>query len=499
MVTQTLLYVKLIYILSIYKVVEQNERMNMRNMKGIIFDFDGTLLDLPIDYDLAREALLEYIQGCYNIHPTERGVFKLIEESVQKLRGRGIGECEIKEMIAKAYGILDEFEVEALNRTSISEETVVFLKGLVNKGVALAILTRNGRACIENAVKKLELPEHIAIVSRDDVVIEKVKPHPQHTKVALLSLDLDKGECAVVGDSWRDVASAISAGVFAILLSDAEKREVELKKLQEMKMAPDMTIKNLIELRDWLVMTGVLDEKDRAEMIKWSREMSGFEVIMCQYLIKELQELCKGSSVLDLGCGDGTITEALAKKFPRVVGVDASEELIGKAKERKTKAKFMTSLIEDLSLDEKFDSIVMIGVLEHLKNPVTTLVNTGRMLKPGGYVIAIVPNAKSLNRRIGMEMGIIKDPYELGTADVQIGHRRFYDIEMLTKDFIRAGYVIVSKGGIFLKPLSNAQMMSWDKSICDALYVIGKELPQYCGLIYVRGTMKQMHPKKKKK
>jgi 2-polyprenyl-3-methyl-5-hydroxy-6-metoxy-1,4-benzoquinol methylase len=140
----------------------------------------------------------------------------------------------------------------------------------------------------------------------------------------------------------------------------------------------------------------------------------------------------------------------------------------------------------------------MTGVLEHLKNPVATLVNAGGMLKPGGYVIAIVPNAQSLNRRIGVVMGIIKDPYELGTADVQIGHRRFYDLQMLTKDFISAGYVIISRGGIFLKPLSNAQMMNWNKSICDSLYIIGKELPQYCGLIYVRGAMKQIHPKRKK-
>jgi len=41
---------------------------------------------------------------------------------------------------------------------------------------------------------------------------------------------------------------------------------------------------------------------------------------------------------------------------------------------------------------------------------------------------------------------------------------------------------------VLLKPLSNSQMESWDPDIIEALYEVGKELPDYCSPIYARAV-----------
>ena len=145
-------------------------------------------------------------------------------------------------------------------------------------------------------------------------------------------------------------------------------------------------------------------------------------------------------------------------------------------------------MFEDFNIDERFDSIVMINALEHVEDPRVFLKKAKSLLNRGGEVVAFVPNALSLNRRIGKIMGIIEDHYELSANDLAVGHRRFYDRDKLVRDFLEAGFKPEDVGGVLLKPLSNRQMESWNPDIIDALYEVGKELQDYCGPIYVRAV-----------
>jgi hypothetical protein len=95
-----------------------------------------------------------------------------------------------------------------------------------------------------------------------------------------------------------------------------------------------------------------------------------------------------------------------------------------------------------------------------------------------------VPNAVSLNRRLGKAMGLIEDCHGLTESDLKIGHRRMYDLPALRSELEAAGFTIVDAGGMFLKPLSNAQMMTWDAEILDGLYALGNGLPELCTEIY---------------
>ena len=231
-----------------------------------------------------------------------------------------------------------------------------------------------------------------------------------------------------------------------------------------------------------------METSESLDAIKWTRTKGGFEVTLGKLIIRKTFELARGPKVLDVACGDGSLTRLMMDHYPVVVGVDGSEEKVKLARTNTPEARFYVSMFEDFNIDERFDSIVMINILEHVEDPVLFLKKARSLLKRGGEVISFVPNALSLNRRVGKIMGIIEDYYELSANDLAVGHRRFYDRDKLVKDLLEAGFKPNDVGGVLLKPLSNRQMESCDIEAVEALCVIGEELPDYCGLVYARAV-----------
>ncbi len=234
--------------------------------------------------------------------------------------------------------------------------------------------------------------------------------------------------------------------------------------------------------------------------VKWQRGTSALGTELADAIIRTLLRDDSGENALDLACGDGLLTKEICKHFNRVVAVDAASHHIGVARKNVPQAEFHISLIEDFNpAGELFSRIYMISVLEHLDNPIETLAMVRKWLNKNGSILVYVPNAFSLNRRIGHKMGLLKDNYELTSRDKEVGHQRFYDIESLTSCVTQSGLVVVSSGGTLLKPFSNDQMKwfmhgwreldsdpDWHPKLLAALCEVGSELPQYANGIWVK-------------
>ncbi|OHX32108.1 class I SAM-dependent methyltransferase [Bacillus mycoides] len=111
-----------------------------------------------------------------------------------------------------------------------------------------------------------------------------------------------------------------------------------------------------------------------------------------QYVEKEVQ-------VLDVGCGDGYGTYKLSLTGYKAVGVDLSEVMIQKGKERGEgpNLSFIKGDLSSLSFEnEKFEAIMAINSLEWTEEPLRALNEIKRVLKKDGYAcIAILgPTAK---------------------------------------------------------------------------------------------------------
>ena len=234
--------------------------------------------------------------------------------------------------------------------------------------------------------------------------------------------------------------------------------------------------------------TAVSEQLDR--IFDVYSEEEGFERVLMTYKTHEVLGHVRGGAVLDLGCGVGSLCRALADRVESVVGLDGSPVKVERARQLNGAANitYVCALFEAWTPDRTFDSIVCTNVLEHVKDVPAFLQICRKALAPGGRLIATVPNALGLHKRIGLEMGLIDDLYALTAADRAKGHERIYDRQRLESDLGAGGFEIACSGGILLKPLSHEQMASWDRPIVNALYKVGKELPDYCSSLIVVGT-----------
>lgn len=101
-------------------------------------------------------------------------------------------------------------------------------------------------------------------------------------------------------------------------------------------------------------------------------------------------------SILEFGCGEGALGEALKKRQQcRVVGIELDPEAGVVARERldAVLAGDVRELVE--TIDEQFDWIVGGDILEHLDEPWTFLGRLKRVTRPGGRLLLSLPNISS--------------------------------------------------------------------------------------------------------
>ncbi len=113
----------------------------------------------------------------------------------------------------------------------------------------------------------------------------------------------------------------------------------------------------------------------------------------------ELAGVAAGQSVLDVGCGTGTLTlaaKAAAGSAGRVAGIDPSPEMIEAARRKAARARsdveFRVGVVEALPFeDAAFDVVLSSLMLHHLPDDVKRkgLAEIARVLKPGGRFFAV--------------------------------------------------------------------------------------------------------------
>jgi 2-polyprenyl-3-methyl-5-hydroxy-6-metoxy-1,4-benzoquinol methylase len=192
---------------------------------------------------------------------------------------------------------------------------------------------------------------------------------------------------------------------------------------------------------------------------------------------------------LELGIGHGFSTNRFSQHFSSHVVIDGSASVISQFREHypNSSAAIVESYFENFDTESRFDLIVMGFILEHVDNPQTVLTRFKKFLNPGGRCFVLVPNGESLHRRFGHAAGLLDDMMALGQGDVELGHKRLYSSESLTSELNAAGYKVVRKEGLFMKPFTTPQLklLQLDESIIRAMCTVAIDYPELsCALLF---------------
>ncbi|OQX94379.1 hypothetical protein B6I21_09525 [candidate division KSB1 bacterium 4572_119] len=114
------------------------------------------------------------------------------------------------------------------------------------------------------------------------------------------------------------------------------------------------------------------------------------------YLEHYVKPYTKEKSVLDIGCAEGGLLETFFQAGYQCTGLEYSEHRINYAKENSPDGiRFISGNIEDISLNEKYDVILMLDVIEHIEDKLSALLNLKKALKPDGILVVSFPPFKS--------------------------------------------------------------------------------------------------------
>jgi SAM-dependent methyltransferase len=208
-----------------------------------------------------------------------------------------------------------------------------------------------------------------------------------------------------------------------------------------------------------------------------------FKLTELNYL--SIKDFFKGDTALELGPALGHMTKYLVNDFKSLHLVEGSQDLLNQIPSYPNVVKHH-AYFEEFTTSQKFDTIIMSHVLEHIENPQFVLKHVSQWLEEDGVFIVSVPNAKSIHRLAAVEMGMLETEFTLNSRDHELGHYRVYDMNTLKDEVLNAGLKVVNEGGVFLKPLSNMQIeKNWTEEMIDGFFKLGKKFPINCAEIFV--------------
>ena len=149
-------------------------------MKAVIFDFDGTLTALTLDFVYLKEEIikvaLDYAPVDIVRSPEDRFIIEMIYRIAKQMDTKG------PEFQKEAFNRLKFLEVEASKGKDVYPYTRAVLTGLQKKNIKAAIITRTCHDVLRQVFPDMEKYIHVAVTRED---IREVKPNPAHVREAL--------------------------------------------------------------------------------------------------------------------------------------------------------------------------------------------------------------------------------------------------------------------------------------------------------------------------
>ena len=152
-----------------------------------------------------------------------------------------------------------------------------------------------------------------------------------------------------------------------------------------------------------------------------------------QWIISHFEPYISGA-VVELGAGSGAISFHLIEKSDSLILVEPSTrhaEILQHRFAETSKVSIVCGSLEEQTVqfpEASVDSIVMVNVLEHIEDDRAALIKISRSLKPGAYLMIMVPAL----------------PFLFSNMDTRLGHHRRYLSDQLQEILRATGFAIIT-------------------------------------------------------
>lgn len=184
-------------------------------VRGLIFDVDGTLVNLKVDGEKLRSTTArELVKAGFDASFMDGHSFNTQEiiDRVRQQAESGRANVNFQSFRSALNAALDAVEMDWNALAEPIPGAVEILVRLRAAEVKLATLTNSGRAPSDWLLRRHDLLRHFDFtLSRDDVAA--LKPSPDGLIKAVALMGLPKEEVIYVGDSVIDVRAARGAGI----------------------------------------------------------------------------------------------------------------------------------------------------------------------------------------------------------------------------------------------------------------------------------------------
>lgn len=195
-------------------------------------------------------------------------------------------------------------------------------------------------------------------------------------------------------------------------------------------------------------------------------------------------------NVLEVGVGRRSIFEEWSTKASRAI-VEPDETFLHSVRTRlgETECKYYASFFEQHQTDDRYDLIIASSVLHESEDEGSFLGRAWELLCDSGILVVVVPNAASIHRLIGLELGIIVDLSELSSTNIRMQQRRVYTFKSLEQTLGDYRFETFHTDGIFPKILDHTNFAQAllegevDETFLRQMAQIGHRLKPVCSEI----------------
>lgn len=159
-----------------------------------------------------------------------------------------------------------------------------------------------------------------------------------------------------------------------------------------------------------------------------------------------------GESIMDIGCGDGSLLYQYRNRYSHLIGLEYSVERLRQAEANLAGLKFtgLQGSAENIAqlADNSVDRIITADVIEHIPDVYAASHEMFRVLKPGGWLVINTPNIAFIKKRLVLALGRFpstSQPNEGLGSDVLFdgGHLHYFTYRSLRLVLERAGFQMV--------------------------------------------------------